>query len=336
MTSDPFVPLAVTDRSGHDESVHFGAVVVLDRNGTVQFAAGDPDVEIYPRSSLKPLQAWAMLEAGLDLPDDLLALVCASHDGRAMHIDGVRRILETVGLDESALGNTADLPLAPDEAERVLRSGGTRSSIQQNCSGKHAGMVATCRAANWPLDTYLEYDHPLQQAIVEGIAHLTGRAVPHVGIDGCGAPTHVLRLVDLARAFRAVATGDAGGSGERIFRAMTTYPEMVGGPGHVTSSLMASIPGLMLKDGAEGVVAGALSDGRAFAVKVADGANRARPPVLGEVLRAVGADVSGVDPAIFRSDVLGHGHSVGGIRCAQNLTSGVDSVVESGHSHNGT
>lgn len=319
MTVTSFAPLAVTDRSGRDESVHWGALVLLERSGDVALSFGDPFVEIYPRSSLKPLQAWAMLEAGLDLPDELLALVCASHDGRAMHIDGVRRILTTAGLDDSCLANTPDLPLAADEAESVLSQGGTRSSILQNCSGKHAGMLVTCQVANWPIDTYLEGSHPLQRAIASGIEHLTDRSIPHIGIDGCGAPTHMLRLADLARAFRSIATGSAGASGDRIFSAMTAHPEMVGGPGHATTAVMRGIPGLMAKDGAEGVFAGALSDGRAFALKIADGANRARPPIVRAALRALDVDVSGVDASAFASIVLGHGRPVGAVRCVGEL-----------------
>lgn len=331
MTDRPFVPLAVTDRSGHDESVHFGAVVLLDRSGDIQLALGDPRVEIYPRSSLKPLQAWAMVESGLVLPDDLLALVCASHDGRAMHLDGVRRILESAGLDEATLANTPDLPLAVDEAERVLSGGGSRSSLQQNCSGKHAGMLATCRTAGWPVDNYLDMSHPLQRAITTGIAHLIEKDVPHIGIDGCGAPSHVLQLVDLARAFRTIASGAAGGSGTRIHRAMTSYPDMVGGPEHTTThhttthhtttQLMRGVDGLMLKDGAEGVFAGALPDGRALALKVADGANRARPPIMRAVLLGLGVDISNVDPRSFEAQVLGHGQRVGGVRCVEELAS---------------
>lgn len=319
MTAASFVPLAVTDRSGRDESVHWGALVVIDRSGDVALSLGDPSVEIYPRSSLKPLQAWAMLEAGLDLPDELLALVCASHDGRPMHIDGVRRILTSVGLDESCLANTPDLPLAADEAEKVLSRGGMRSSILQNCSGKHAGMLATCCAAGWAIDSYLEGVHPLQRAAAAGIEHLTEHTISHIGIDGCGAPTHMLRLADLARAFRSIATGSAGGSGDRIFSAMTSHPEMVGGPGHSTTAMMRGVPGLMAKDGAEGVFAGALSDGRAFALKIADGANRARPPIVRAALRALDVDVSGVDASAFTSIVLGHGRPVGAVRCVGEL-----------------
>lgn len=319
MTQRSFVPLAVADRSGHDESVHHGALVLLDAAGHVSLSLGDPTVEIFPRSSLKPLQAWAMLESGLDLPDELLALVCSSHDGRVMHIEGVRRILDVAGLGESFLQNTPDLPLAFDEAERVLRGNGERSSIQQNCSGKHAGMLATCRKAGWPVETYLEESHPLQDAIVDGIEQLGECEITHIGIDGCGAPTHVLRLVDLARAFRSIAVGAGGANGTRIFRAMTSHPELIGGPGHPTSAMMRGVPGLMLKDGAEGVFAGAFADGRALALKIADGANRARPPVMRAALRALGVDVGNVDVRAFESEVLGHGHHVGRVRCVGEL-----------------
>jgi L-asparaginase II len=325
MTDQTFVPLAVADRSGHDESIHVGALVLLDRRGEVLLALGDPHVEIYPRSSLKPLQAWSMLEAGLDLPDDLLALVCASHDGRSLHLDGVRRILEIAEIDESSLANTPDLPLAADEAERVLIAGGHRTSIQQNCSGKHAGMLATCRRNGWPIETYLDPAHPLQRAIVDGLAHLTDRpTIAHIGIDGCGAPTHVLQLVDLARAFRGIACGAAGASGDRIACAMTSHPEMVGGPGHVTTELMRGIPGLVLKDGAEGVYAGALADGRALALKIGDGSSRARPPVIRAALRALDVDVSTVADEVFESPVLGHGRHVGRVRCVGELATFVE------------
>ncbi|MFM8649955.1 MAG: asparaginase, partial [Actinomycetota bacterium] len=124
MTTSGYEPLAVTTRSGVLESVHHAALVALDRDGSVAFAFGDPNHPVFPRSSMKPLQAHAMVTAGLELPDDLMALVCASHDGRPMHIDGARRILASVGLDESALANTIDLPLDESESMRVVRQGG--------------------------------------------------------------------------------------------------------------------------------------------------------------------------------------------------------------------
>lgn len=321
--SDPtraYEPLAVTYRSDVLESVHHAAVVGLDRDGSVAFAFGDVELPVYPRSSTKPLQAHAMVSAGLDLSDELLALVCASHDGRAMHLDGARRILASVGLDESALANTTDLPLDEGEAERALREGRHPTALQMNCSGKHAGMIATCVVNGWSHGPeYLDVDHPLQTAITAGIPALVRAPVAGIGVDGCGAPAHVIPLVGLARSFRAMATGEAGEAGRRIHRAMSGHPDMVGGPDRDVSLLMRGIPGLMAKDGAEGVFAAALPDGRAVALKVADGANRPRPPLMRAALRALGVDVSGVRAGAFDSVLLGHGRPVGEVRIVGEL-----------------
>ena len=317
---EAYQPLAVTYRSDVLESVHHAAVVGLDRDGSVAFAFGDVNLPVYPRSSTKPLQAHAMVSAGLDLPDDLLALVCASHDGRPMHLDGARRILATVGLDESALANTADLPLDEGESLRVVREGGRPTALQMNCSGKHAGMVATCVINGWSHGSdYLDVEHPLQRAITDGIPALVDAPVSGIGVDGCGAPAHVIPLVGLARAFRAMAVGEAGDAGRRIHHAMSSHPDMVGGPDRDVSLLMRGIPGLMAKDGAEGVFAAALPDGRAVALKVADGANRPRPPLMRAALLALGVDISGVRAGAFDSLLLGHGEPVGDVRIVGEL-----------------
>ena len=305
---------AVTVRSGRRESMHHAALVALSSDGEIAFSLGDPEFDVYPRSSIKPLQAFAMLENGLDLPDELLALVCASHDGSPEHLEGVRRILSTVGLDTSTLQNTPDWPLDDPSRMEAIRAGGTESSLQQNCSGKHAGMLATCRANDWDLATYLDRSHPLQTRITNSIPSLTESPVLGVGVDGCGAPTHVVSLVGLARAFRSIATGDAGPNGSRIHRAMTSHPIMVGGRRRDVTLVMQGIDGLMAKDGADGVFAVALPDGRAIALKVADGSNRARPPLMHAALRALGVDVSGVDHAAWKSPILGHGRPVGAVR----------------------
>lgn len=315
MKAEAVVPLAATFRNDTLESLHHGVLVVLDRSGEIQMSSGDPTTTVFPRSSLKPLQGYAMVRAGLELPDDLMALVCASHDGTPMHEDGVRRILSGAGLDESSLANTPDLPLESGRAEEVLRSGGGRSSLHQNCSGKHAGMVATCRQRGWPCDaSYLSFDHPLQTCITTGVEDLTGESVRAIGIDGCGAPTHAVSLVGLARAFRYVASTPDDLAACTVHRAMTTFPEMVGGPTNVTTRLMRSIPGLLAKDGAEGVYALALPDGRAMALKVADGANRARPPLVRSALEMMSVALDDVDPDIFSSVILGHGQPVGDVR----------------------
>lgn len=314
MTPESVVPIAATYRNDKLESVHHGVMVILDRQGNVDVAIGDCQTAIFPRSSLKPLQAFAMIRQGLELPDESMALVCASHNGTALHRSGVQKILQRAGLNESHLANTPDLPLGQNEAEEILRSGGTRTSVQQNCSGKHAGMLATCQSQGWPTDpSYLAMDHPLQQQITSGIEFLAGEKVSAIGVDGCGAPTHAVSLMGLARAFRYLAMSDDAAA-RTVHRAMTSFPEMVGGPGHVTSRLMQSVPGLMAKDGAEGVFAMAFPDGRSMALKVADGANRARPPLVRAALERMRVDVDLIDDEIFESVVLGHGQRVGEVR----------------------
>ena len=194
-------------RSGMVESRHRGSVVGLGADGAVALRVGDVDAPVYGRSANKPLQATAMVELGLALPPAQLALVCASHNGEPAHIAGVRSILTGAGLDEGLLQNTPAYPLHEPSAAAVIRAGGHRTAILQNCSGKHAGMLVTCAANGWPLDSYLDVDHPLQRHITTVVARLGGEAVTHVGVDGCGAPAHTLTLTGLARAFAAIAVG---------------------------------------------------------------------------------------------------------------------------------
>ncbi len=303
--ADAFVPVAITSRSGFDECVHHGAAVVVDASGDVVWSIGDPHVGIYPRSSNKPIQADAMLRLGLALTPEQLALACASHDGTPRHIEVVRSTLATAGLDDGALGNTPSLPLDIGTAEALLAGGGHRSPIAMNCSGKHAAMVATCVLLGWPVDGYLEFDHPLQVAVTERVTELAG-AVSHIGVDGCGAPAHVIALVGLARAFSTLAAERGS-----VWSAMTQHPELVGGAHRPVTQVMRAVPSLMAKDGAEGVFAAALPDGLAAAVKVADGAARAAAVVLPAVLRAAGVDVA---PDAVVEPILGHGLPVGEVR----------------------
>jgi L-asparaginase II len=317
--SDVFVELAVTTRSGHDESVHYGAVVGLAPDGSVEFALGDPGVIVFPRSSTKPIQATAMVASGLDVPPHLLALVCASHDGRPEHLRAATDILVRAGLTEHDLKNTADYPLDPDAHEAVVRAGGAKTPLQMNCSGKHSGMLATCVHNGWDRETYLHEDHPLQQRITEMVPELAGEDATYIGIDGCGAPAHALSLVGLARAFRAVAIAPEGVPAARVAHAMRTHPEMVGGPTRDITLLIQGVPGLFGKDGAEGVFAIAMPDGRAIALKISDGANRARPPVMKSALQKLGIDISNVDERAFASPIMGHGSVVGSVRVTAQL-----------------
>ena len=317
--SDAFVELAVTTRNGHDESVHYGAVVALESDGSVAFALGDAGAVVFPRSSTKPIQATAMVASGLSLPPRLLALVCASHDGRAEHLSTAKEILATAGLTEDALGNTADYPLDPDAQDAAIRAGGVKTALQMNCSGKHSGMLATCVHNGWDLESYLHVDHPLQQRITEMVPQLAGEEASFIGVDGCGAPAHALSLTGLARAFRSVALAPSSSAAGQVATAIRQYPEMLGGPTRDITLLIQGVPGLMGKDGAEGVFAIALPDGRAIALKISDGANRARPPVMKFALQALGVDVSAVDPRAFDSVIFGHGKPVGSVRVTATL-----------------
>ena len=317
--SDAFVELAVTTRNGHDESVHYGAVVALESDGSVAFALGDAGAVVFPRSSTKPIQATAMVASGLSLPPRLLALVCASHDGRAEHLSTAKEILATAGLTEDALGNTADYPLDPDAQDAAIRAGGVKTALQMNCSGKHSGMLATCVHNSWDLESYLHVDHPLQLRITEMVPQLAGEEASFIGVDGCGAPAHALSLTGLARAFRSVALAPSSSAAGQVATAIRQHPEMLGGPTRDITLLIQGVPGLMGKDGAEGVFAIALPDGRAIALKISDGANRARPPVMKFALQALGVDVSAVDPRAFDSVIFGHGKPVGSVRVTATL-----------------
>jgi L-asparaginase II len=297
-------------RSDLVESRHRGSVVALAADGSIAFAVGEPSRPVYGRSANKPLQATAMVELGLDLEPALLALVCASHNGESQHVAGVRRILADAGLDESALGNAADLPLHIPSAHEVIRAGGQRAPVLQNCSGKHAGMLAVCVGHGWPVVSYLDPDHPLQQHITTVVERMSGEAVTHIGVDGCGAPAHTLTLTGLARAFAALGRAERDEPAAAVSAAMRAHPQMVGGTGRDITALLAGVPGLVTKDGAEGVLAGAMPDGRAVALKLADGSWRGFAAVMLAALDRLGVDTSGA-ATLRQAPVLGGGRPVG-------------------------
>ncbi|PWJ51753.1 asparaginase [Quadrisphaera granulorum] len=315
-------PLAAVVRGPLVESVHLGHLVITGPDGEAVSGLGDPHVRVWPRSSLKPLQAVAALQAGLDLSDDddrsrrLLALACASHSGEQRHLDGVLELLAAAGLGPSSLRNTPDLPYGAQAAAAWRAAGNGPQPLAQNCSGKHAAMLAACVAAGWDTGTYLDVGHPLQRQVRATVADLGSSAHNLTTVDGCGAPLHSLPLSGLARAFGRIAAApeQAPGSPEAaVARAMSTHPEMVGGTGRDVTALMAGVPGLVAKDGAEGVYAAGLPDGRGVALKVLDGGDRPRPVVLAAVLRALGVEAAVLDE-VGRVPVLGHGRPVGAVR----------------------
>jgi L-asparaginase II len=305
--------LARVVRSGFVESVHQGSAVALDASGATVVALGEPGAPVFPRSSAKPLQAVAMLRLGLRLDGPLLALAAASHSGERFHLDGVRRILTAAGLKPSDLQNSSDYPLDDDERSSWLCAGRAPSALAQNCSGKHAAMLATCVENGWPTLSYRDPDHPLQVIISETIAELAGERVAATGVDGCGAPLFACSLTGLARAFARLATARRGAPEQRVAAAIRTYPEWLGGTGRDVTALLRAFPGIIAKDGAEAVYAAALPDGRAAALKIADGGQRARPVVMAALLHKLGETAELLDE-MAAPPVLGRGEPVGRIR----------------------
>jgi len=311
--------LAEVVRSGFVESRHRGTVVALAPDGTFAFTAGSANAPVFPRSSNKPLQAAAMIRAGLPIEGELLALAAASHSGEDFHVKGVHDILDFAGLTEDDLRCPASLPMDEPTARRLIRessssAGGPESRVRYNCSGKHAAMLATCIANDWPTETYLDPEHPLQVHIRRTIEELAREPIAAIGVDACGAPLFALTLGGVARAFRALVLAEPGSPERQVADAMRQFPEWTSGTTRDENKLMTSIPGLLLKSGAEGVDAFALPDGTAAAVKIDDGNARARTPVTTAILALLG-----VQPPVelATAEVLGGGKPVGVVRATR-------------------
>ena len=299
-------------RGGFVESAHRASVAATGPDGSCLIALGAVDDPIFPRSSNKPIQTLAMVRAGLRMPGEWLALASASHSGEDFHVEAVRAMLHSAGLTEAALQNTPDYPVNEAAREAVIRAGGTKLPITQNCSGKHAAMLATCVVNGWDTEGYREPGHPLQQVIASTLSELTGDEISAVAVDGCGAPVMAVTLAGLARAFGRLASAEPGTAEAEVADAIRSHPAYLGGSDRDVTALIQGTPGLIAKDGAESVYAVGLADGRGVAVKVADGYPRAKPVVLAAALRRLGVE----SPALAQlesSPVLGHGEPVGAI-----------------------
>jgi L-asparaginase II len=300
-------------RDGLVESVHHGEVIGVDSAGEVALQIGDPTGVMYPRSSSKPIQAVAMLRSGVDLDGELLALAAASHSGEDFHVDGARRILAKVGLDEGALQCPPAMPMELEDQIRHIRAGGGPDRIHMNCSGKHAAMLATCVVNDWPIETYTDPEHPLQVVIKATIEEFTGETITQAAVDGCGAPLFAFSLLGLARAFRALSLAAEGTAEHRVAEAYRAYPEWTSGTRRDEAQLARAVPGLVNKAGAEAVFAMSMPDGRTVAIKIADGHSRGCMPVAVAALRRLGVDAPELD-ALSTVPVLGGGRPVGEVR----------------------
>jgi L-asparaginase II len=313
------VRLVEVERSSVVESVHTGHLVVLGADGDISYQLGEPSQPMFARSSLKPVQAVGMLREGLQLDPAELALAASSHSGSPQHLQLIAGMLADAGLAEDDLDCPPDLPAGVHERRGYLVSGQTERRLAMNCSGKHTAMLMTCLAhandpyRDWPLSGYLAPSHPLQQSLAATVAELTGEPIGAVGVDGCGAPLFATSLLGLARAFHRLALG-AGPEG-RVAAAIRGFPELVGGEGRQVSALMRAVPGLIAKDGAEGVYAAALPDGGTVAVKIDDGSMRAADCAIGWALHHLGVPADVLEP-LARQPVLGGGEPVGVVRPA--------------------
>lgn len=278
------VPLAIQTRGEQVESIHYGSAIVVDARGEPLHHIGDTTGYYFARSTLKPLFAVGILRAGLDLNDRQLALTAASHSGSPDHQQVALGILRDAGLGEEALGNLADLPYGIPEKAQHLASGGSSNRLAQNCSGKHAALLALCVHRDWDTATYLYPGHPISDLLHGTIRELTGEDPAHTSIDGCGTPVYALTLGGLARAFSRLATAPPGTPEYHVAQAMRAHPELVAGEGRDTTTFMRTVPGSIAKDGFEGVQVAALADGTSIAVKIADGGDRARIPVTAALL----------------------------------------------------
>lgn len=268
-------------REGIVESTHRVQAVACDGRGRVLSVAGNPETATFIRSALKPFQALAVTTTGTleryNLNDRDLAIICSSHQGTIEQVRQVFNILWRSDVDPCAL----QCPTPP----------GKQSPLQYNCSGKHAGMLAVCQQRQWPLNNYLQYNHPVQKLVLSQVAELMRMPGEELirAHDDCGAPTYFVQLRQIASLYAQLASGDNLAM-ERIVRAMTHHPVMVAGEGAFDTELMRLSQGeLVSKAGAEGVQCiGRVGEGMGLAIKVMDGAKRAKYAVAIHLLKQMG------------------------------------------------
>jgi len=312
-------PLVAVRRGELVESVHRGRFAVFDPRGDQLEALGDPEAYVYLRSSAKPLQALPLIVSGtadaFGLTDEELAVACASHNAEEPHVAAVRSILEKAGLSEDDLQSGAHPPMYEPEAAKLVRKGEEPRPIHGNCSGKHAGMLAVCVHEGYETLDYRDPGHPLQRRILELIAEVCSVEDDEVLIagDNCGVPAFALPLRTFATGLARIATGEElpdhlVDAAMRIRDAMLGYPFMVAGTGRFDTELMGRTR-LLVKGGAEAVLAVGDPEGWGMALKISDGSHRAVRPVALAALDHMGVRVGDGD-----SIVRGlHGETVGEI-----------------------
>lgn len=324
-------PLVTVYRGDLPESIHLGSIAVVDSSGKLVALAGDPDHQTFLRSSAKPFQALPMLQEGgideFDLTPEEIALTCASHGGEPSHVAGVASLLRKGDFDESDLLCGAHVPYDEKAAADLRVSGESASPLQNNCSGKHAGMLLACSLMDAPVGDYIDPQHVVQVRAGQALADFAGVALGDVprSIDGCGLPSYYLSLYRAAFAYARFATTAQNlssphalpryaESAREVWDAMTSRPHHVAGNWSMTTPLMEAFAGrLLAKEGAEGFYSMALSPELCesltdrldrspgatigIAMKIADGSmGRGRNPAILRVLELLGIELESLAP----------------------------------------
>jgi L-asparaginase II len=293
------VPLVQTTRGVLVETVHRGAVAVVNTTGQILYAAGNPELKTFMRSASKPFQLLPTIEAGAiekyDLQANEISVMCASHSGEDYHLQAVRSILRKIGLSEESLQSGPHLPGHLPTQRAMIKQDRQPCAIHSNCSGKHVGMLALCQLKGFPIDGYLELGHPAQQLILKTLAEMadTDPSEIDIGIDGCGVPTFALPIWRIGVLFACLADANPEHPHRRqqvlaqIRDAMMTEPKYMSGSGRFCAEMMTQLPGeVVMKSGAAGVYGlGLVRSGIGLAVKVENGQGEPRQTTVLETLR---------------------------------------------------
>lgn len=331
--------LAEFVRGNMVENRHRGAFCVVDQNGDIIAKAGDINALIYPRSAIKSLQALALFQSGaaekFDLDDQDLALSCASHLGEEFHVAGVTKFLDKIGLTAADLECGAHLPTNKAARKALLASGQQPSALHNNCSGKHAGMLAVAKALGVDTEGYIEREHPVQVLVRECVERVLNAPLTpdHCGRDGCSIPTFGAPLINFAQAFAKMSSGSNdlptvyANAGDRLFKAAASNAELVAGTGGFDTDAMKVFAGdLMLKIGAAGVFCGALR-GRnwGFALKCDDGNMDAAHAIVAGLLSSIGGNSEEIEDVLKTMKVQvsknWRGFEVGHMQSAKEIAS---------------
>jgi L-asparaginase II len=325
--------LVETTRDGLVESVHHGAVVVTDAQGAVRWSLGEAALRTFPRSSLKPFQVLALVQRGgverFGFTSAEVAAMTASHSGEPLHVQLVQSVLGKIDAPADVLACGVHPPLHPGSAADLVRAGQPPAALHNNCSGKHAGMLALARLLGAPLEGYIDPDHPAQRAIRECLIdtlRLDAADLPF-GLDGCSAPAYAVPLDSMARGYALLAS--APGAFSTIASAMRAHPEVVGGTtGRADTELMRASSSLVAKGGAEGYFCVGHADGLGLALKILDGdpSGRARSAVaIGAAAHLGWLQPADLDQPPLAEYAPGHaitnwaGHHTGEIRLAAEV-----------------